>query len=384
MRGYASYRLPYGKLILSLPLNSSVAVMKRLPLFVSVLLNVMFCALLLLFFIRNSFLRPYAGSPTREVLAGLLVLGSLYANYFLLYPKIYVPRAHMIYWMVLLVIAISAGSVEILIVYRHVTACNAYIIQAVGVFNFIATTLLLLVGRNLAINLFPFLLREKKFYQQALEKEVKTVRENFRMLDVADKKNNLYFISVDDIYYCQQSGNYTRIRTVQGKTYDRLCSMRILEHFLEGEEFIRVNSSVLLPLRYIKSCRGDRVTMKKMPWAEETYSFQLDRKRRENVSAQIKEGLKNLKTRSKDWKVSQNKTPYKPAVPPQTKIDDVLVCIQCHPDCNSRDIVTCTQYSLSTVERCLAELRKQGRIEYVGSKKNGGYEAVKTVNSVQS
>ena len=52
-----------------------------------VLLNVLFCAYMLWFSARNTYLRPYAGSTTRELLAGLILLVTLYTNYFLLYPK---------------------------------------------------------------------------------------------------------------------------------------------------------------------------------------------------------------------------------------------------------------------------------------------------------
>ena len=57
--------------------------MKHLNIFLAVLLNVLFCAIVLYFFANYSQLRPYAGSAVKEVLAGLLLLATLYANYFL-------------------------------------------------------------------------------------------------------------------------------------------------------------------------------------------------------------------------------------------------------------------------------------------------------------
>ena len=75
--------------------------MKHSKTIVSILLNIVFCAVTLWFFTRNAFLRPYAGSPLKETLAGLLLLGVLYANYFLFYPVLYQKRAHIIYWLVL-------------------------------------------------------------------------------------------------------------------------------------------------------------------------------------------------------------------------------------------------------------------------------------------
>ena len=65
-----------------------------------------------------------------------------------------------------------------------------------------------------------------------------------------------------------------------------------------------------------------------------------------------------------------------PINPSQEKQETVFDFIQSHPGTRSTEIIAGTSLSQSTVERCLSELRKQGRVAYVGSKKNGGYEAV--------
>jgi hypothetical protein len=54
-------------------------------------------------------------------------------------------------------------------------------------------------------------------------------------------------------------------------------------------------------------------------------------------------------------------------------ISAMLLLGSLYANCNSADIIAGTKYSLSTVERCLSELRKQGLIEHTGSKKCGGY-----------
>lgn len=56
---------------------------------VAILLNILFCAILLWFFSYNAFLRPYLGSTVKEFISGLLLLVTLYANYYILYPKLY-------------------------------------------------------------------------------------------------------------------------------------------------------------------------------------------------------------------------------------------------------------------------------------------------------
>ncbi|MCR4859021.1 MAG: helix-turn-helix domain-containing protein, partial [Bacteroidales bacterium] len=51
-----------------------------------------------------------------------------------------------------------------------------------------------------------------------------------------------------------------------------------------------------------------------------------------------------------------------------------------NPGCNTTDIVAQTEISLSTVERCLSELRKRKLVKYVGSKRHGGYHAMPATN----
>ena len=70
---------------------------KHLKTIVIISLNVLFCTLVIWFFTQYSILRPYAGSFLKEAISAMLLLGSLYANYFLLYPKIYQKNSYHIY-----------------------------------------------------------------------------------------------------------------------------------------------------------------------------------------------------------------------------------------------------------------------------------------------
>ena len=149
--------------------------MKHQNTIISISLNVLFCAALLWFFSRNAFLRPYAGSTTKEILAGLVLLGSLYINYFLLFPKLYEQRSYIAYWLLVLAISIIAGVLDMAIAYPHISVCNAMLIETIGFTKFFALCVFFISGRNLAFNFFPFMIRERKLLQQALETETKIV-----------------------------------------------------------------------------------------------------------------------------------------------------------------------------------------------------------------
>ncbi len=353
---------------------------KHLKTIVIISLNVLFCTLVIWFFTQYSILRPYAGSFLKEAISAMLLLGSLYANYFLLYPKIYQKNSYHIYWLAVVLMSIVVGIVDLAIAYPFIMLRNAQVIEFVGYYSFFLKALFFIIGRNLALNIFPYLFRERQHLRQSLDKEREIVYERVRMLDVTDKSSNIQFVSIDEIFYCQQQRNFTVIYTVQNKSYTRLGSMKHLEQLFGEEEFIRITTTLLVPFQYIQSCQDNVVVMRKMPWEKNPTAFQLEPKTSAEITERIAEfmRLKDVVSGGKEGADTSVSTvgKRKPASPPDEKIREVLSYIENHANCNSADIIAGTKYSLSTIERCLSELRKQGLIEHTGSKKSGGYRTV--------
>ena len=200
------------------------------------------------------------------------------------------------------------------------------------------------------------------------------------MLDVTDKDSNVQLVSIDDIFYCEQQRNFTTIHTVKNKTYTRLGSMKHLEQLLGEEEFIRITTTLLVPFQYIQSCKDNRVVMKQMPWEEVPTTFPLKARTQTEVTEKIAKVLSQREVVLDENKIQEAPTSStarrKPASAAEGKVREVLSYIEAHPNCNTADIMAETDFSLSTVERCLAELKKRGAIQYTGSKKSGGYSRV--------
>ena len=342
-----------------------------------VLLNVLFCAYMLWFSARNTYLRPYAGSTTRELLAGLILLVTLYTNFFLLYPKLH-KKHPLVYWVVLVSLCIIAAAIDFAIAHRFMMYCNSAVIEKYGAFRFFSYHYKLIVIRNVTFNAFPFIFRERQELQNALDKEVQIVYQDARLLDVSDKKHNARLILRDNIYYCQQDGNYTRIYVTQDDLYySRYGSMKYLEQLFGTEEFVRVSNTLLIPYRYIHSCNGTEVFMKRLPWQNKPLSFAIEPKYLDQAPGQIALYLLNSKGQETMKPPKQNRKRRKPVKPSQEKTDTVLQYIKEHAGSQTKEIAENTQISPTTVERCLAELRKQELVTYKGSKKMGGYHAVK-------
>ena len=354
--------------------------MERKRTVVTILLNVLFCGVTLWLFARNSYLRPFSGSFFKEILAGSLLLGSLYANYFLFYPKIH-NKSPLIYWLVIVILAVGVGFIDLALAYNGIMSCNAQVIQYIGHFRFFSMILFFISGRNLATNFFPFLLRERKHFQQSLEKEVKVVYQTVRMFDVTDIKNKLYLVNIDDIFYCYQQRNSTDVHLVQDVCYYRLGSMKHLEQLLGNKDFIRITTNVLVPFRYIKECKDNMVIMKKMSWENEPTVFHLDPKTQKEISKKVTEGIQRYKEEVVfgeriPKRPARRKVKRKPVTPSDEKVKKVLSFIESHPNCNTGGIVAGTAIPLSTIERCVAVLKKQGVIEHAGSKRKGGYHLI--------
>ena len=348
--------------------------MKQPKTIVTILLNILFCATLLWFFTRNAFLRPYLGSTVKEFLSGLLLLTTFYANYFILYPKLY--RSHTsLYWLSVVIACLVSGGVELALGYKFISVCNAVRINEAGIFNYFSKHFLFIFGRNFAFNLISYMLRERKQLQQSLDEEVRIVYQYARMLDVCDDKNNCQHIPVDNILYCKKNGNETEIHTVEGIKYTRYCTLKYLEQHLGNKEFIRISSSVIVPLQYIVSCDGKAVALKYKLSTGTPLAFKLDSKRAPQIAAAINEYLRRdiEEKESVQLESGEEKGKKGPSIPPKEKLDAVLHYIKDHPGCRSTEIISHTSFSQTTMDRCLFELKKKGLIEYTGSKKSGGY-----------
>ena len=249
--------------------------MKHKNTIASILLNVLSCTVLLWFFSRNAFLRPYLGSTAKECLSGLLLLAILYSNYYVFYPKLR-QRYIFLYWFVVAAASLAAGCAELAVGYSFIAKNNAQWISEEGLFHFFSPHLFLVFCRNLAFNTIPYVLREMKQLQQSLEIETRTVYQYARLVDVCDKYNNCRHISVDDVFYCKKKGNYTFVYTADGGVFTRNCSIKYMEQYLGDKEFIRISPSVIVSIQYVDSCDEKTVVMRKMSWMKTPLSFNLD------------------------------------------------------------------------------------------------------------
>ena len=123
--------------------------------------------------------------------------------------------------------------------------------------------------------------------------------------------------------------------------------------------------------------------MKKMSWENEPTVFHLEPKTQKEISKKVTEGIQRYKEEVVAGeriakRPARRKVKRKPVTPSDEKVKKVLSFIESHPNCNTGGIIAGTAIPLSTVERCISSLKKQGLIKHSGSKRNGGYDVVNT------
>ena len=366
-----------------MPLYSNYKVMKYSYSVVAILLNILFCAILLWFFSYNAFLRPYLGSTVKEFISGLLLLVTLYANYYILYPKLYLSHTSL-YWLSVVIACLVIGCVELASGYSFIMKCNAVRISECGSFYYFSKHFIFIFCRNLAFNFFPYMLRDRKHLRQSLDTEVRVVYQYARMIDVCDGKNNCMHIPIDDIFYCKKNGNEAKVYTVDGAEYTRYSTIKYLTQLLDNKEFIRISPSIIVSFQFIASCVGEAVVMKTMPWMKSPLAFKLDSNRYPLAPHKIQDYLKatigGMESGQLDCEEEQSIKSQ--SAQPKEKLDTVFDYIREHPGCRSTELMSHTSYPKTTMERYLSYLKKQGLIEYTGSKKKGGYYLVNAASEM--
>ena len=348
--------------------------MKPLPRIAIVLLNIVFCAALLWFFTRNAFLRPYMGNPGKEIVAGLLLLASVYSNYFLIYPKVYAQHRFAAYWGTVIGISCLSAVVELLLAYTGKSVCNTFTISEPQDVLFMLTQLFFVAGRNITFNVFTFEMRNSRHFKTGYNTEVQVVYEQLNRLDVTDTDSNCILIPINNIYYCLQKSNSIQVHTVDHKMFKRYCSMKHLEQLFNKEDFIRISGKVLIPYKYIQSVWNGEVLLKPLSTQEEALPFIINPKKSAQITEKITRYLQHRQsdTVSNISSILKGKDLNSELTHKETT---TLAYIYINPGCKAQAIAEALSCSISTVERVLAKLKQDGLIEYSGSKKTGGYHA---------
>ena len=197
---------------------------------------------------------------------------------------------------------------------------------------------------------------------------------NFTTVDYLDE---LRYLPISKIWYCIQMKNTMFVYSLDNRLYFRSHSLKKFKSLVGEQFYFQVSRDTLVMRQYISNV-GDRFVETVNPDTKEKKSFEISEAYL--TGELISWGREKAPIDSEQFNDSCNKKESDPTVPirrldplKQKKVKTIYSYISKHPYCKNPAISEKTKISVGTVNRILAQLRKEGLIEYVGSKKTGGY-----------
>ncbi len=330
---------------------------------VQVIFHLLFLLVMLYFFVFNCHLRPIAyPDGYKEYLSGVIAVSVIYLNYYLLFPKFYTQRKYSSYWCLSVLSVVISGAAETVMVAPNLLAMyKSWGYEEMSTY-YLLHTFLLVTLRNGGLVLFAYALNTILWLQRTKEERQFDLRKQFGLLDVKGHTRGNTFINTKQVLYCIQKRNVTSIHLTDGSTYLRYNSMNDLEELLGSEEFLRISRNVIVQKKRILQLNGINVEMEGNDDGE-SISLEVGISYMEMVEEYMEQLISE-----RFWSEAEIRNP---------KIELVYQYIKKHPNCKIEKICNGCHLAEGTLKRYLTVLKHNKRVEYRGSKKLGGYYAIK-------
>lgn len=323
--------------------------------------NMALCIAVIVFFGRNSLLRPAAcQSIYKEYLSGMLVLLMAYANSLFLIPRLFLKRRFTSFSLAAFASISFAGILEFALVHEEMSAMVFRYSQGTQYHLEMLTYLFLICIRDFAFWCFFFMsvllkvkIREVRILDRAISKQS-------NLISVKTFKNEMHILPIDQIAFVEAQHNIVIIHTLDGSKYYRYCSLKEMSHTLGVERAVRISRSHLVMKSAVATCDREVVTLRSTIETEPVTLVISDSFQNEALSALATNEVipRQQTTRDSTAKV---------------RTDIVLEYIKEHPGCKMTVLITDMNLKRSTIEKEMSRLKNMGLVEYRGSKKTGGY-----------
>jgi hypothetical protein len=336
----------------------------------SLLANLLFCFVVVFLFGNYCFIRTAACPHLyKEYLSGVLALAMVYINALLIFPVLMEGRLRAyILWNVVCTFAFSFQ--EMAMVFPDVFPNLHYQFPDEAVKHFVFESFLVFL-RTAAISASVFCVQVIPFLSKQIQNRDKILLKDFSSISAKDNDNKELTVHLNSISFFQQNKNHTQIYLADGSNLLRYGSLKRLCQLICADYAVQISRDTVVPYGNIKSFTESYVSVKFSPDKMDLF-----------VTDQYKSSaLKNLQNHVsiRETKQSEKKQPHRKTTCQSKKelqMQSIIDYISEHPLCPASDIQKYRRISTATVNRILAQLKQDGLIEYVGSKKTGGYRVV--------
>ena len=341
--------------------------------------QVVIFALFSWYFLQFSFLRPCANKWVDGIISLLLIL-TMAINFWIVFPWGSQKGTFFTYIIFSFIESLILNTLEYVLTYGTVTSIYGDIILSIGEAKVLLPIYCNTLLRDFALLVFVGLVADNiRLSKKQVDDDQGLLRAKNQL--IVKNQGITCVIDMAPIYLCRQEKNYAILYSVDGQIYKKRISLKDLENLLKAQQFIRISKSDIIRLSSIKKCE-DNLLILKDAVVTNTKAIAISKSFMENVIPTILQFLQNelesVSVPDSSLEEAQQQTaitePEIPMLSPKAAI--IQQYVSSHRDCKLAEIVSGTKIPKSTVARYLKELQQNGLIEYVGSKKTGGYRAV--------
>jgi len=335
--------------------------MKKREKIIEIAANIALGIAVIVFFGRNSFLRPAAcQSLYKEYVSGIFVLLMVYANSLLFIPKLFLKRRFALFSLAAVVSILVAGIIEFALIHNEMSSMVIRYSQGTQYHLEMLTYLFLICIRDFAFWCFFFmsaLLKDKVREIRILDR---SISKQSNLISVKTFKNEMRILPIDQIAFVESQHNIAVVHTLDGNKYYRYCSLKEMSHTLGEERTVRISRSQLVMKSAVATYDREMVTLRSTTEAEPVTLVISDSFQNDTLSALV----------ANDAIPQQQFVKYSTA---KVRSDIVLEYIKEHPGCKMTVLIEDMNLKRSTIEKEMSRLKSMRLVEYRGSKKTGGY-----------
>lgn len=328
------------------------------------LANIVFCSAFLFLFSKNALLRPSpASAQNKEYFIGAMLLFISYLNALVLHPLFYRKNKALSYVISSSISIIITLIIEFSWLYNDIMGCLLHNLTLPQAHAYYRTCIFFATLRDAGLLSFTFLVCEFNWNRRKEASTEKLLMESAHKIMVKDYLGTDTLLSFNQIRYCEQEENTTKIYGMEDAVYFRYGSLKHFHNLFDNDYFVQINRKTLIAKNQIKFFTDKELWIinEEKPFEVSTaFQKQIDTLligQDPDLSPEKKSKMKKEKSDSIDNKNMQT----------------IYQIIIENPFISAVKLADQIQLSQSTVNRSLKQLKEKGLVEYVGSKKTGGY-----------
>ena len=335
--------------------------------FLGIMAQLFFCIFFLYLFANNALIRPTAhGILYKEYFIGAFLLLVVYLNALVLYPKFYLRNRHFLYVLLSLASIAVAIAVEFAWIYHDVMReLLQYMSEPMAQRYFWERTPFVFLRDAGGLSM-TFLICEFIHLHHQAKCLDKTLVENPEIIVAEDPSHDMVLLKTQDIIYCEQEGNYTKICREDKRLFFRYGSLTKFISLIGKDTFVQINRNTVVKKSLITAYSDGKIWIS---GEEKPFVVSPNMHDQQFFQNMMDPNVGNFKQKDRNGGHASDKRL-------KNDKEKIFQLIADKPGVSAVQLAAKTGISQSTINRHITRLKQQGLIEHVGANKTGGYRIV--------